>query len=93
MSHVAPSEASVLNTIISTERDQSLLNAVESFAQAQRLIVALYYFGVVTGRQIADFLELPLSIVKKRLRMARKTVKQTELGSLSVIEKLFAQQR
>lgn len=85
--HVASSEASVLNTIISTERDQSLRKAVEKLPEAQRLIVALHYFGDVTGRQIADFLELPLSTVKKRLRMARKTVKQTELGSLPVMEK------
>jgi len=45
--------------------------AVESLPAAERQVVALHYFAEASGPELAAFLELPLSTVKKRLRSAR----------------------
>ena len=73
----ASNRTSLLNTLLLSERNQEVRDAVEYLPQEQRLVVALHYFGDVTGKDIAAFLELPLSTVKKRLRVARKHLKQT----------------
>ncbi len=46
--------------------------AVEALPDPERLVVALHYFGEVPQKTVADFLELPLSTVKKRLHSARR---------------------
>jgi len=81
------SEIPLLNQLISNESDQEIRRLVEKLPQEQRLIVALHYFSDVTGQQIADFLELPLSTIKKRLRVARATLKNTERRSIPVMTK------
>ena len=82
---------SLLNLLIESKRDQEVRQAVELLPQEQRWIVALHYFSDVSGQQIADFLELPLSTVKKRLRVARKRLKQSsQQGELLAMKNLKA---
>lgn len=45
--------------------------AVEGLPVPERQVIALHYFAEATGPELADYLELPLSTVKKRLRSAR----------------------
>ncbi|MEJ2090073.1 MAG: sigma-70 family RNA polymerase sigma factor [Gammaproteobacteria bacterium] len=45
--------------------------AVESLPVAERQVVALHYFAEATGSELAEFLEVPLATIKKRLRTAR----------------------
>lgn len=49
--------------------------AVAGLPQHEREVVALHYFAEATGPELADYLELPLSTVKKRLRSARARLK------------------
>jgi hypothetical protein len=53
------------------EECERLRLAVEALPDAERLPLVLHYFGGTTQPEIAEFLELPLSTVKKRLRSAR----------------------
>lgn len=57
--------------IAMAERAEWLRLAVEGLPAKERLVVALHYFAEVSGPALADFLDLPLSTVKKRLRRAR----------------------
>lgn len=53
------------------ERAEWLRFAVESLPVPERQLVALHYFAEATNPELAEFLELPLSTIKKRLRSAR----------------------
>jgi len=55
-----------------SEQAQHLRFAVEALPEKERIVVALQYFAEATGAEIAQFLSLPESTVKKRLRQARK---------------------
>ena len=57
--------------VASAERAEWLRLAVEGLPAQERLVVALHYFAEVSGPELSEFLELPLSTVKKRLRRAR----------------------
>ncbi len=48
-----------------------LHDAVNTLPENERMFVALHHFGEASGPELAEFLELPLSIVKRRLRSAR----------------------
>jgi RNA polymerase sigma factor (sigma-70 family) len=52
------------------ERDR-LRRAVDGLPPDERLLISLHYFAEATGPELAAFLELPLSTIKKRLRTAR----------------------
>jgi RNA polymerase sigma factor (sigma-70 family) len=54
------------------QQREHLRLAVEALPEEQRVVVSLHYFAGVTGNAISEFLEMPLSSVKKRLRDARK---------------------
>jgi RNA polymerase sigma factor (sigma-70 family) len=55
-------------------RDQLRL-AVESLPQGERVVIALHYFAQATHPEVSAFLELPESTVKKRLRRARRRLR------------------
>jgi RNA polymerase sigma factor (sigma-70 family) len=57
--------------VAAVERAEWLRLAVEGLPATERIVVALHYFAEVSGPELADFLELPLSTIKKRLRRAR----------------------
>ena len=49
--------------------------AIASLPQGSREVVSLYYIGERSGRQVATFLDLPLTTVKKRLHDAKPKLK------------------
>jgi RNA polymerase sigma-70 factor (ECF subfamily) len=50
--------------------------AIERLPPAERVVFALAHLAGCAGAEIADFLELPLSTVKKRLRSARARLRE-----------------
>ncbi len=73
-------EQSLLREIISQEEFESLRVAIEALPEDIRLVVALHHLAGATGPQVADFLELPLSTVKKRLRVARDKLRKIDMN-------------
>ncbi len=65
-----------ITEIAARERAQWLRLAVEGLPAGERVVVALHYFAEVPGPALAEFLELPLSTVKKRLRRARARLRR-----------------
>ncbi|MDJ0789191.1 MAG: sigma-70 family RNA polymerase sigma factor [Myxococcota bacterium] len=55
---------------------ERLRAAIEALPERERLPVALHYLARETQPRIAEFLELPLSTVKKRLRDAREHLRE-----------------
>ena len=80
--HLSASAGSFEADLISDEERDRIRLAVERLPEELRMIVALHYFGDATGPEIADFLELPLSTVKKRLRTARGKLKERDIMSV-----------
>ena len=58
------------------ERRDEVLAAVRSLPEAQRLTVTLFYIGGHSQAAVADFLEVPISTVKKRLHDSRRKLKE-----------------
>ena len=58
-----------------TEQADRLRFAVEGLPALERQVVALHYFAEATGPELAEFLELPLPTIKKRLRTARSRLR------------------
>ena len=58
-------------SLMKAEERARVRAAVEDLPAAQRLVVALHYLGGLTQAEVAEWLELPLSTVKKRLHTAR----------------------
>ncbi len=56
-----------------------LERALSTLPEAQRLVVLLYHIEGYSYREIANFLEVPLSTVKKRLFDARRKLKERML--------------
>jgi RNA polymerase sigma factor (sigma-70 family) len=49
--------------------------AISALPESQRLVIALAYFADASGEEIAAFLELPITTVKKRLFDARRKLR------------------
>lgn len=62
--------------VTKAEERELVLNAVRSLPEAQRTVIALFYIRDYSQRQIADFLELPVTTVKKRLYDSRQRLKE-----------------
>lgn len=58
------------------EMQRLVREAVGSLPERQRQVTALFYLGQHSQREIGDFLELPVTAVKKRLHDARKKMKE-----------------
>jgi RNA polymerase sigma factor (sigma-70 family) len=62
--------------LVAREERVWLRRAIESLPDRERLVVALHYLGDEPQQEVADFLELPLSTVKKRLFSARRRLEE-----------------
>ena len=58
------------------ERRDAIRNAVDHLPQALKEVVVLYYFGNHAQKEIAAFLQVPVSTVNKRLHVARSRLKR-----------------
>jgi RNA polymerase sigma factor (sigma-70 family) len=54
------------------ERTRHIAYAINSLPEGERMVTALFYLGDCSTSEIAQFLEVPLTTVKKRLFDARK---------------------
>jgi RNA polymerase sigma factor (sigma-70 family) len=58
------------------EREQTVHLAIQALPDNLRMVTALYYIGGIDQLDIADYLNLPETAVKKRLFDARKKLKE-----------------
>lgn len=65
------------SALLRQEESERLRRCVEALPERERVLVALHYLAGEPQPEIAAFLELPLSTVKKRLRDARARLKKT----------------
>ena len=66
-----------------SETRRQVLRAIGALPLAQRQVVSLFYVQRHAQSEIAAFLELPLTTVKKRLHDARRTLKERMLQMVS----------
>jgi RNA polymerase sigma factor (sigma-70 family) len=57
------------------EQQQCVLAAMQTLPKHERMVTALYYMGDYSTNEIAAFLEVPLTTVKKRLYDARQKLR------------------
>ncbi|MBI1930505.1 sigma-70 family RNA polymerase sigma factor, partial [Candidatus Poribacteria bacterium] len=53
--------------------------AIEALPESQRIATTLFYINGYSQNEIADFLEIPVATVKKRLQYSRKRLKERML--------------
>jgi RNA polymerase sigma factor (sigma-70 family) len=58
------------------EMADRVLAAVRALSEPQRMVTTLFYINGYSQKEIADFLEVPLTTVKKRLHDARHRLKE-----------------
>ena len=63
-----------------SETNQQVRGAIRSLTTAQRQVTTLYYLDAYSQKEIAVFLEVPVSTVKKRLHDARLRIKERMIG-------------
>lgn len=64
------------------ELDEAFLRAIEELPSHERIVATLFHISDYSYNDIAAFLELPLSTVKKRLHSARTRLKQRMIDML-----------
>lgn len=68
---------SPLDAIEEEETTELVGQAIASLPQQQRDVVALYYIGERSSPQVAEFLNLPVTTVKKRLHDAKPKLRRS----------------
>ena len=66
-----------LDAIERGEISEHVSRAIASLPQKQRDVVTLYYIGDQSSRQVAEFLDLPITTVKKRLHDAKPKLRRS----------------
>jgi RNA polymerase sigma factor (sigma-70 family) len=69
-------EADVPAIAAHNDQQARVLAAIQSLPENERMVTALFYLGDCTANEIAGFLELPLTTVKKRLHTARHKLRE-----------------
>lgn len=67
-----PSPAVALERL---ELKKALADAIATLPEGQQLVTTLFYLQEYSYKEMADFLEIPISTIKKRLYTARKRLK------------------
>lgn len=81
-----PSQDDPESALLRQEESERLRACVEALPDHERVLVALHYFAGEPQPEIAAFLELPLSTVKKRLRDARAHLKEARTEPMQTSE-------
>jgi RNA polymerase sigma factor (sigma-70 family) len=102
-SHSSPAEAAERS-----EMKDRVLDAVKSLPPDERMVTTLFYINGYSQKDIADFLEVPVTTVKNRMHASRRLLKERmmqmaqaqlrenapgERFSAQVIERLLARPR
>ncbi len=74
--HAPDHEADVPATAAQSDEQARVLSAIQSLPEHERMVTALFYLGDCTANEIAGFLELPLTTVKKWLHTARHKLRE-----------------
>ena len=80
-----PAEAALKN-----ELKDRVLTAIAALRENQRMVTTLFYIDGYSQNEIADFLETPMTTIKKRLQYARNRLKER---LITMVQDTFAQQR
>jgi RNA polymerase sigma factor for flagellar operon FliA len=72
---IASDSPGPLDQIQAQEMKDHLREALASLPEAQRMVTTLYYIKDYKTREISEFLEVPMTTVKRRLDLARKKLK------------------
>jgi RNA polymerase sigma factor (sigma-70 family) len=72
------------------ERREQVLAAVGDLAEHERVVTLLYYIGDYSQNEIAAFLEVPVTTVKKRLFSARQRLRER---TLHVVRETLSERR
>lgn len=72
------------------ELRESVMRAVNSLSEKNRLVVTLYYIDGMSYREIANFLDVPVTTVEGRLHRAKKKL-QKEM--VNMIKEVFAEEK
>jgi len=73
---IADTSESPANRLERKQREQAVHIAIQELPDSLRTVTALYYIGGIGQRDIADYLGLTETVVKKRLFDARKKLKE-----------------
>jgi RNA polymerase sigma factor (sigma-70 family) len=66
--------------VVQNETRERVLEAIRSLPENERMVTTLFYINEYSQNEIADFLELPLSTIKKRLYCARQQLRHKMLN-------------
>ena len=80
MSEIPSSRRDPAEEIEKQETKSLVLAAVDALPDHQRQATTLFYISGFSQKQIADFLEVPVTTVDNRLRASRKRLKATLLS-------------
>ncbi len=73
---------SLANLIEERERDECVRRDVEDLPENERIVTLLFYITGYALKDIAEFLEVPVTTIKKRLHDARKHLKESLLETV-----------
>jgi RNA polymerase sigma-70 factor (ECF subfamily) len=79
-SHLASDTPSPWEHLDATEREMEAAKIVDSLPDRERPIVVLFYMDSYSQQEIAQFLDVPVNTVKKRLQSARKRLHERMLA-------------
>jgi len=65
------------------EMKEEVLAAIQSLPDGQRIATTLFYINGYSQSEVADFLEVPVSTVKKRLHDSRRKLKERMLDMVA----------
>jgi len=65
------------------EMQERVMAAVRALPEHQRMVTSLFYINGYSQRDIADFLEVPVTTVKKRLHDSRKRLRERMIDMVS----------
>jgi RNA polymerase sigma-70 factor (ECF subfamily) len=72
-------QQNVEQSTIETERRRLITSALADLPTDQREVIELAYFGGLSQREIAEYLQSPLGTIKTRIRLGLQKLKQTLL--------------
>jgi RNA polymerase sigma factor (sigma-70 family) len=79
---ISTADFSPATLIEERERDKLVRNAIEELSDNERIVTLLFYSTGYALKDIATFLEVPVTTIKKRLHDARQHLKESLLESL-----------
>jgi RNA polymerase sigma-70 factor (ECF subfamily) len=65
------------------EKSQVLKDAIDDLPEIYRVPIVMYHQKGMSYKEIADYLDKPMSIIKNRIFRARNTLKQSLAGAVS----------